>query len=80
VWLQVAQMPKVWPIADEDLERENEEKTSSVHFLRWELTDEMAAAVKRGQPLSIGVDHPEYSTQLSPVAQEIRDALSADLA
>jgi hypothetical protein len=80
VWLQVAQLPKVWPVADEDLERENEEKTSSVHFLRWELTDEMAAAVKQGQPLSVGVDHPEYSTQLSPVAQEIRDALSADLA
>jgi hypothetical protein len=51
-----------------------------VHFLRWELTAEMAAAVKQGQPLSVGVDHPEYSTQLSPVAQEIRDALSADLA
>jgi hypothetical protein len=80
VWLQVEGSPRVLPIADEDLERENEEKTSSVHFLRWELTEDMAAALKYGVSLSIGVDHPAYSATVSPVARATRDALVADLA
>jgi hypothetical protein len=79
VWVRVEGSSQVWPIADEDLERENEEKTSSVHFLRWELTDEMAAALKRGAALSVGIDHPEYSAQ-APLAPEIRDSLTGDLA
>jgi hypothetical protein len=80
VWLQVEGSPRVWPIADEDLERENDEKTSAVHFLRWELTDEMAAALKYGVTLSIGVEHPNYTESLAPVPTDTRDALSADLA
>lgn len=80
VWLQVEGSPKVWPIADEDLERENEEKTSAVHFLRWELTEEMAAALKYGVSLSIGVDHPDYAETLAPVPVDTRNALAADLA
>ena len=80
IWLQVEGSPKVWPIADEDLERENDEKTSAVHFLRWELTEEMAAALKYGVSLSIGVDHPEYAATLSPVPADTRNALAADLA
>ena len=80
VWLQVEGSPRVWPVADEDLERENEEKTSAVHFLRWELTDEMAAALKYGVSLSIGVDHPGYTETLSPVPVDTRNALAADLA
>jgi hypothetical protein len=80
VWIQVEGSPKVWPIADEDLERENDEKTSAVHFLRWELTEEMAAALKYGVTLSIGVDHPNYGATLSPVPTDTRDALAADLA
>jgi hypothetical protein len=80
VWLQVEGSPKVWPIADEDMERENEEKTSAVHFLRWELTEEMAAALKYGVSLSIGVDHPNYTDTLAPVPADTRAALAADLA
>jgi len=80
VWIQVEGSPKVWPIADEDLERENDEKTSSVHFMRWELTEDMAAALKYGVSLSIGVDHPTYSATISPLAREKREALIADLA
>ncbi len=80
VWLQVEGSPKVWPIADEDLERENDEKTSAVHFLRWELGEEMAAALKYGVSLSIGVDHPNYVETLAPVPADTRNALAADLA
>ena len=79
VWLQVEGCPKVWPIADEDLERENEQKTSAVHFLRFELTEDMAAALRYGVSLSMGVDHPNYQATLSPVADATRAALVADL-
>jgi hypothetical protein len=79
VWVQVEGCARVYAIADEDLERENEVKTSSVHFLRFELTAEMAAALKYGVTLSIGVDHPNYTAQVAPVAAPIRNALVADL-
>jgi hypothetical protein len=80
VWVQVEGSARVWPIADEDLERENDEKTSSVHFLRWELTEDMAAALKYGVSLSIGVEHPAYTATVSPVPSQTREALVADLA
>lgn len=80
VWVQVEGSPKVYAIADEDLERENDEKTSAVHFLRFELTEEMAAALKYGVSLSIGVEHPNYTEVVSPVSNETRAALVADLA
>jgi len=79
VWIQVEGSARVYPIADEDLERENDEKTSAVHFLRWELTEEMAAALKYGVTLSMGIDHANYSTTVSPLATDIRGALVADL-
>jgi hypothetical protein len=79
-WVQVEGSPRVFAIADEDLERENEEKTSSVHFLRFELTEEMAKALKYGVGLSIGIDHPAYQAALDPVPLNIRNALAADLA
>ena len=69
----------VYAIADEDLERENEEKTSSVHFLRFELSIEMIEALKYGVGLAIGVDHPHYKAVLDPVSPETRAALAADL-
>jgi hypothetical protein len=78
-WVQVAGNDRVFAIADEDLERENEEKTSSVHFLRFELTAPMAAALKAGKALSMGIDHPEYPHELNPVSAEIRAALLKDL-
>jgi uncharacterized protein DUF3501 len=79
-WIRVEGLPPVFAIADEDLERENEEKTSSVHFLRFELTQEMVDALKYGVGLAMGVDHPNYRVKLDPVAPEVRAALVKDLA
>src|SRR5690606_27632344 len=65
-WVQVAGFDRVWAIADEDLERENEEKTSSVHFMRFELTPQMSDAVKNGAAVSIGIDHDRYRHSVEP--------------
>jgi hypothetical protein len=78
VWVQVMDFARVHAIADEDLERENDEKTSSVHFLRFELTPEMIAAAKSGAAIAVGVDHPVYAAEIV-VAQAVRDSLAADL-
>jgi hypothetical protein len=78
VWVQIGAV-RIAAIADEDLERENEEKTSAVHFLRFEL-GAAAARLKEGASLAIGVDHPEYRAVLDPVPPEIRAALARDLA
>ena len=78
-WVQVQGHARVYAIADEDLERENEEKTSSVHFLRFELDARMVADVKRGAAIGIGVDHECYRHEVSPLPAEVRDALARDL-
>ena len=77
VWVKVDSLDKVYPIADEDLERETEEKTSAVHFLRFELSQEMVNALKNGAKLDMGVDHAAYQAaiELSP---SVRSALVAD--
>jgi len=80
VWIKVEGHPRVYAIADEDMERENADKTSSVHFLRLELDQPMAAALKRGVGLAIGVDHPQYRATVDPVGPAVRQALVADLA
>ncbi|HXN16467.1 MAG TPA: DUF3501 family protein [Usitatibacter sp.] len=79
-WVRVEGSARVYAIADEDLERETDEKTSSVHFLRFELTRDMAESLKYGVGLAIGVDHPAYSATLDPVPAETRSALIKDLA
>lgn len=79
VWVQVAGHPKVYAIADEDMERERADKTASVHFLRFELTPAMVTTLKGGAALSAGVDHPSYTHRVSPVAENVRQALLADL-
>jgi hypothetical protein len=78
-WVQVAGCDRLFAIADEDLERENETKTSAVHFLRFELDPAMAAMLKGGAALSIGIDHPNYQHQLAPAGDGIRASLVADL-
>ena len=78
VWIQVQGGERVYAIADEDLERENEEKTSSVHFLRFELEREMREALRKGAGVAVGVDHPEYRASAG-LAPEVRSALAADL-
>ncbi len=79
VWVQVEGCKKVYAIADEDLERENEEKTSAVHFLRFELDEEMCKALKYGVALSIGVDHPAYTHAVGAVDAQTRASLLKDL-
>jgi hypothetical protein len=79
VWVRVEGCAPVFAIADEDLERENDDKTSSVHFVRFELTQEMIDALKYGVALAIGVDHPAYAAKLDPVPTPSRAALLKDL-
>jgi hypothetical protein len=79
VWVEVEGAARVYAIADEDLERENEEKTSSVHFLRFELDAKARAALRGGAGLRAGVDHPEYAAGVQ-VERAIRDSLAGDLA
>ena len=78
--MQVEGCARVNAIADEDLPRENDEKTAAVHFLRFELTPEMVAALKYGVGLAIGVDHPAYKAAIPAVGEATRKALVADLA
>ena len=78
-WAQVAGLPRLFAIADEDLDRSNDTKTSAVHFLRFELTADMAAALKGGAALSVGIDHPNYRHESAPVPDNVRAALVADL-
>ncbi len=79
-WVQVEGFDKVYPITNEDLvERETEDKTSSVHFMRFELNDEMVAAAKSGSAISTGIDHEHYNYSVAPVADNIRGSLAGDL-
>ena len=79
VWVRVDGFDTVFAIADEDLERENEEKTSAVHFLRFELNFAMVAAAKGGAALSAGVDHPAYTANTGALPEAVRASLAADL-
>ena len=79
VWVEVGDAGRVYAIADEDLERENDEKTSAVHFLRFELDAGARERLKRGAALAIGVDHPAYRAALDPVPAAVRSALLRDL-
>ena len=78
-WVRVSEMERVFAIADEDLERENAEKTSAVHFLRFELSPTMIAAAQSGASLSVGVDHENYRHSIAPLPAAVRDALLLDL-
>src|SRR3954465_13971911 len=78
-WVQVAGHERVLAIADEDLERENDEKTSAVHFLRFELSSPMRQALRAGAAGPVGADHPQYRAS-AELASDVRSALAADLA
>jgi hypothetical protein len=78
-WVRVSEMERVFAIADEDLERENAEKTSAVHFLRFELSPTMIEAAKSGASLSVGVDHENYRHSVAPLPAAVRDTLLLDL-
>ena len=79
VWLQVEGCDRVYPIANEDLERETDDKTSAVHFMRFELTPQMIAAAKDGAAIRAGIDHDLYRESVT-APPAIRDSLVADLA
>ena len=79
IWLQVEGMEKIRPIANEDLDRTTEDKTSSVHFLRFELSQEMIDALKAGAKLSAGIDHPEYHYQIDHIPAPVKESLISDL-
>jgi hypothetical protein len=79
VFVQVAGCDRVFAIADEDLERADENKTSAVHFLRFELPGADVAALKQGAALIAGIDHENYRVEVKPVADNIRESLIADL-
>ena len=78
-WVQVVGHERVLAIADEDLERENEQKTSAVHFLRFELAPPMIASLRGGAVLGAGIDHAHYHHEVVPVPQAVRRSLIADL-
>jgi Protein of unknown function (DUF3501) len=77
-WVEVEGCPRVYAIADEDLERENEEKTSAVHFVRFELDRQMRDALRGGAGITVGVDHPNYRASVR-VAPDVRRSLLGDL-
>jgi len=80
VWIQAAGFARIYAIADEDLERENADKTSAVHFLRFEFAAPMIAALKAGAGLAIGVDHPALVAEIPAASETLRNALVADFA
>ena len=80
VWVRVGDAEPVFAIADEDMDRTTAEKTSSVHFLRFDLTPAMVAAAKQGAAIGMGIDHPEYRHEIAAIADDVRASLVADLA
>jgi len=80
VYVQVAGQPRVYAIADEDMERENETKTSSVHFLRFEFDRPAIRGFKAGEPIAVGIDHPAYMERVEPLDPQRAAALAGDFA
>lgn len=78
LYIQINGFDNVYPIANEDLDRETEEKTASVHFVRFELSPEMITAVKQGATIRAGIDHPAYSEEVE-IPDEVRESLVGDL-
>jgi len=79
IYVQVADFDRVFAVADEDMERSDDEKTSAVHFMRFEFPAEQVAALKGGASLVAGIDHENYRVEVGPVAENIRQSLVADL-
>jgi hypothetical protein len=79
LWARIDGHDKVFAIANEDLERSSDDKTSAVHFVRFELTPEMVAAAREGAAIAFGLDHPEMQCRIDDVAPETRESLLGDL-
>jgi len=78
VWIQMDGYDKVFAIADEDMERNRDEKTSAVHFMRFEFSDEMIAAAKAGKLISMGIDFDSFKQSVSPIAENVQQSLVQD--
>ena len=79
LWLKIEGFSEIYPISDEDLERSDDNKTSAVHFLRFQLDHEMIDGLKGGCQLSAGINHPEYKYTVNPIPQNISESLISDL-
>ena len=79
IWIQIGDCAPVFAIADEDMERQNAEKTSAVHFLRYQLNTKQVEAVRAVAPIVIGVDHPAYRFESRSIERAVRDCLAQDL-
>lgn len=79
VWVQVGGFDRVYAVADEDMDRSTEEKTSAVHFLRFELESSMIEALKSGESLAVGIGHPNYNLDSMTVPELVRESLISDL-
>lgn len=79
VWVEIEGFDRVYAIADEDLDRDNQDKTSSVHFLRFQLTDTMVTAARSGASVSIGVDHEYYFIETGKLSNTVKQSLIQDL-
>lgn len=79
VYVRVDDFERVFAIADEDLERADDEKTSAVHFLRFELSQDQVTALRAGAELAAGIDHDNYTVEISPLPGNIRNSLLGDL-
>jgi hypothetical protein len=79
VYMRVGDLEPCMAIADEDMDRADEVKTSAVHFLRFELSSDQVAALKDGAPLAAGIDHPNYQAEIAPIPENVRTSLLADL-
>lgn len=80
IWVRIEGFPAVLAIADEDMDRENEEKTAAVHFLRFEFSPEMITAAKAGAAIFMGVNHPQYQAETGALAPAVHASLVADFA
>ena len=78
IWIKVEESEKVYAIANEDMDRETEDKTSAVHFMRFELTKDMITNIKVGLPIVFGIDHDFYKTEII-VSPKVQRALIIDL-
>lgn len=79
VWMQVGENDRIRPIADEDLERSDDDKTSAVHFLRFELSADDVRSLKQGAELAAGIDHENYQVEIRPVEPNVKRSLLGDL-
>ena len=78
VWVRVGSGDRIWPIADEDMDRSKEDKTAAVHFMRYEVPEADRQAAKAGEPIVFGVEHVAYPCEPEPVSDVVRTALTSD--